>query len=89
MKVLEINPTDGVETPALKKRLPKYLSLNEGVELLKNVQSDFYERDYCILTLFLNCGMRLSELLISILPIFMMTARSGSSGKAIKSGSFI
>ena len=62
MKVLEINPTDGVETPALKKRLPKYLSLNEGVELLKNVQSDFYERDYCILTLFLNCGMRLSEL---------------------------
>jgi len=62
MKVLEINPTDDVETPALKKRLPKYLSLNEGVELLKNVQSDFYERDYCILTLFLNCGMRLSEL---------------------------
>ena len=63
MKVLEINPTDDVETPALKKRLPKYLSLNEGVELLKNVQSDFYERDYCILTLFLNCGMRLSCLL--------------------------
>lgn len=34
----------------------------KAVELLKNVQSDFYERDYCILTLFLNCGMRLSEL---------------------------
>ena len=30
--------------------------------MLKNIQSDFYERDYCILTLFLNCGMRLSEL---------------------------
>lgn len=62
MKVLEINPTDDVETPAQKKRLPKYLSLNEGIELLKSVQSDFYERDYCIITLFLNCGMRLSEL---------------------------
>ena len=32
------------------------------MELLKNIQSDFYERDYCIITLFLNCGMRLVEL---------------------------
>ncbi len=62
MKLLEKNPTDDVGTPAQKKRLPKYLSLNESVELLKNVQSDFYERDYCMITLFLNCGMRLSEL---------------------------
>lgn len=61
-KVLQNNPTDDVDTPALKKRLPKYLSLPEGIELLKNIQSDFYERDYCIITLFLNCGMRLSEL---------------------------
>ena len=62
MKLLEKNPTDDVGTPAQKKRLPKYLSLNESIELLKNIQSDFYERDYCIITLFLNCGMRLSEL---------------------------
>ncbi|WP_367925983.1 tyrosine recombinase XerC [uncultured Ruthenibacterium sp.] len=61
-KILKNNPTDDVETPAIRKRLPKYLSLSEGVELLKNIQSDFYERDYCIITLFLNCGMRLSEL---------------------------
>ncbi len=61
-KVLKNNPTDDVDTPALKKRLPKYLSLSEGITLLKNIQSDFYERDYCIITLFLNCGMRLSEL---------------------------
>ena len=46
----------------MKKRLPKYLSLKEGMTLLQSVNSDFYERDYCILTLFLNCGMRLSEL---------------------------
>lgn len=62
MKLLEKNPADDVGTPAQKKRLPKYLSLNESIELLKNIQSDFYERDYCIITLFLNCGMRLSEL---------------------------
>ena len=62
MKLLENNPTDDVDTPALKKSLPKYLTLSEGIELLKNIQSDFYERDYCIITLFLNCGMRLSEL---------------------------
>lgn len=89
MKVLEINPTDGVETPALKKRLPKYLSLNEGVELLKNVQSDFYERDYCILTLFLNCGMRLSELVNINITDIHDDGTIRMSGKAIKSGSFI
>lgn len=61
-KLFEKNPADDIGTPAQKKRLPKYLSLNESIELLKNIQSDFYERDYCIITLFLNCGMRLSEL---------------------------
>ncbi len=60
--LLKSNPTDDIDTPTLKKRLPKYLSLEESLELLKNVNSDFYERDYCIITLFLNCGMRLSEL---------------------------
>ncbi len=48
--------------PAQKKRLPKYLTLDESVELLNNIQSDFHARDYCVVTLFLNCGMRLSEL---------------------------
>lgn len=59
---LMVNPTDDVETPKTKKRLPKFLSLEESKELLASIQSDFYERDYCIITLFLNCGMRLSEL---------------------------
>lgn len=56
------NPAQDIEMPSNKKRLPKYLSLEESIELLKNVESDFPQRDYCILTLFLNCGMRLSEL---------------------------
>lgn len=60
--MLQHNPVQDVESPKIKKRLPKYLSLDESMELLNNIQSDFYERDYCIITLFLNCGMRLTEL---------------------------
>lgn len=61
-KLLDANPTDDVDAPAQKKRLPKYLTLQDSIKLLENVQTDFYERDFCILALFLNCGMRLSEL---------------------------
>lgn len=60
--LLEENPVKDLETPKLKKTLPKYLSLEQSLELLSHVEGDFQERDYCILTLFLNCGMRLSEL---------------------------
>lgn len=56
------DPTANISLGTPKKALPKYLTLDESLELLKNVQSDFYSRDYCILTLFLNCGMRLAEL---------------------------
>lgn len=62
MGLLDKNPMDDVEMPIRKKRLPKYLTLDESLELLNNIQSDYPERDYCVLTLFLNCGMRLSEL---------------------------
>ena len=59
---LTANPTENISLGTPQKALPKYLTENEAVELLKNIQSDFYERDYCIITLFLNCGMRLAEL---------------------------
>ena len=63
---LEVNPAIDIETPKVKKSLPKYLSLNESMSLLRAVdldeESSNRRRDYCILTLFLNCGMRLSEL---------------------------
>lgn len=62
MKIIDVNPTEDIDTPALKKRLPKYLTLQESIQLLQSINSDFYERDFCIITLFLNCGMRLSEL---------------------------
>lgn len=56
------DPTENVSLGAPKKALPKYLTESESLELLNNIQSDFYERDFCIITLFLNCGMRLAEL---------------------------
>lgn len=59
---LQEDPTANISLGTPKKALPRYLTLKESLELLKNVQSDFYSRDYCILTLFLNCGMRLAEL---------------------------
>nr|WP_305146197.1 tyrosine-type recombinase/integrase [Gemmiger formicilis] len=59
---LTVNPTENISLGTPQKALPKYLTVNEAVDLLNNIQSDFYERDYCIITLFLNCGMRLAEL---------------------------
>ncbi len=67
---LQQNPTENISLGAPKKTLPKYLTLEESVRLLENIQSDFHERDYCILTLFLNCGMRLAELVTIDLSSF-------------------
>ena len=51
-----------LESPKLKKSLPKYLTLDQSKKLLSVIDGPNRERDYCIITLFLNCGMRLSEL---------------------------
>lgn len=61
-KLLEINPLQELDAPRIKKSLPKYLTLDESLKLLNAVDGKFKERDYCIITLFLNCGLRLSEL---------------------------
>ena len=64
-RVLKINPAQNLETPKLDKRVPKYLSLDDSRKLL-NIAADENnknkERDFAIITLFLNCGLRLSEL---------------------------
>ena len=56
------NPVKDIDSPKLKKNLPKYLTLDQSIELLDSVDGKNQERDYCILTLFLNCGLRISEL---------------------------
>lgn len=60
--LIQHNPMAELEVPAVKKSLPKYLSLEQCLSLLQHIDGDYKERDYCIITFFLNCGMRLSEL---------------------------
>ncbi len=60
--LLEQNPTKDLDAPKAKKNLPKYLTLDESIDLLENVDGLNSERDYCIITFFLNCGLRISEL---------------------------
>lgn len=64
-KQIDENPAELLDAPKLKKSLPKHLTLEDSLKLLNSVKSGNNEhssRDYAIITLFLNCGMRLSEL---------------------------
>ena len=58
----ENNPAEELESPKIGKRNPIYLTIDEVKKLYTGIGERHYYRDYCILTLFLNCGMRLSEL---------------------------
>lgn len=60
--LLRENPVKDIDSPKLKKTLPKYLTLDQSTDLLDSVDGKNQERDYCILTFFLNCGLRISEL---------------------------
>lgn len=70
LKIIESNPTQELQRPKIGKRLPKYLTLEQSIALLDQVknkelvgrQHDNSIRDYAMITLFLNCGMRLAEL---------------------------
>lgn len=62
VNLIEVNPASELESPKLKERLPKHLNVEECVELLDTVDGKFKERNYCIMTFLLNCGLRLSEI---------------------------
>lgn len=59
---LETNPVKDMEFPKLRKSLPRYLTLEESTRLLQAVQGPNATRDFAILMVFLNCGIRRSEL---------------------------
>ena len=61
-KQLQENPVADLEYPKLRKSLPRYLTLEQSAALLKAVSGQNEKRDYAILMLFLNCGIRRSEL---------------------------
>ncbi len=60
--LLKDNPAKELDMPKMPSLLPKHLSLDESIALLSAVKGENAKRDYAILTLFLNCGLRLSEL---------------------------
>ena len=86
--LIDVNPAQDLETPKLDKRLPKYLSLEDSRKLLDvtaNEDNRNCERDYAIITLFLNCGMRLSELVgINISDIDFSESKLNVIGKGNK-----
>ena len=88
--LIDNNPAQNLETPKLGKRMPKYLTLDESKKLLNVTCSDEDEnenaiRDYAIITLFLNCGMRLSELVgINIKDITFSECKLNVIGKGNK-----
>ena len=61
-KQLQENPVADLEYPKLRKSLPKYLTMEQSAALLQSVSGQNEKRDYAILMLFLNCGIRISEL---------------------------
>ena len=82
---LEENPVRDLDTPKRKKSLPEYLTLDESLCLLESVKGKYQERDYCILTLFLNCGLRISELIaLNISDIQGETLRVLGKGNKVR-----
>jgi site-specific recombinase XerD len=87
-KLLDVNPAQNLETPKKEKRMPKYLTLEDSEKLLDvtiNDENRNKERDFAIITLFLNCGLRLSELIgINIKDIHFDDCKMTVIGKGNK-----
>lgn len=62
LQVLKDNPTKSLDAPKTQKQLPKFLNYEESIQLLSSIDGRYKERDYCIILLFLTCGLRVSEL---------------------------
>ena len=88
-KLIENNPAQNLETPKKEKRMPKYLSLDESKRLLEAAQNEKNtqdpKRNYAITTIFLNCGIRLSELVnINLTDINFSECKLNVIGKGNK-----
>ncbi len=59
---IESNPAANLDSPKIKKRMPRYLTLEESINFLNTIDGKFKERDLAMFSIFLNCGLRLSEL---------------------------
>lgn len=62
LRIIPSNPILELEHPKVVKALPKFLTLDQSLKLLQSIDCKYQTRDFCIILLFLSCGMRLSEL---------------------------
>jgi len=62
VRILDDNPIKELDSPRQKQSLPRFLTLDECIQLLESIEGENAERDLCIITLFLNCGLRISEM---------------------------
>lgn len=77
--MFEVSPMTNLELPSPKPALPKFMTLEQSLELLVNIDTPDPKRDYCIIVFFLNCGIRLSELVgINISDIRITHDSSGN-----------
>ncbi len=83
----DVSPAQNLELPSPKKTLPKHLTIEQATELLRScsVFKDWTDhRDYCMITFFLNCGMRLSELVGINVNDYISTREGGENVHRIK-----
>ncbi len=59
---IDNNPASNLDSPKIKKRMPRYLTYEESLDFLRGIDGKFQARDLAIFSIFLNCGLRLSEL---------------------------
>lgn len=62
-KTIVINPAQELESPKIERKNPKYLNLEESLKLISVIDGLHKERDLAIITTFLHCALRLSELI--------------------------
>lgn len=83
--LFEVSPMANLELPSPKPALPKYLTLEQALEMLTHIDTPDLKRDYCIVVFFLNCGMRLSELVgINLKDIRKTTGSDGAEIYSLK-----
>lgn len=84
-RMFDVSPLANLELPSPKAALPKHLTLEQALELLSSVDTPDQKRDYCIIVFFLNCGMRLSELVgINIKDIRLTKDQNGNDTYSLK-----
>lgn len=83
--LFDVSPMANLELPSPKPALPKYMTLEQALEMLTHIDTPDQKRDYCIVVFFLNCGMRLSELVgINIKDIRKTTDSDGAEIYSLK-----